>query len=101
MGIIEKAGRNKFVLARSLYKATGKPGVHTRLTGLDRETNKELIIRHIKENGSKGTPLKELHQVLPGHARSQIQVLLRELRDEGRIYVEGNTSAGKWYIFNA
>jgi len=99
MGIIEHIGRNKYVLARSLYAETGKPGVHTRLVGLDRETNKELIIKHIKQSGNKGTPLKELQQVLPGHGRSQIQVLLRELRNEKRIYVEGTTSAARWFIF--
>ena len=97
MGIVENAGRNKYVLARGFYTATGKTGVYTRIIGLDRETNKELILKHIKQNGKKGTPLKELHQVLPGHARSQIQVLLRELRSEERIYVEGNTSAARWF----
>jgi ATP-dependent DNA helicase RecG len=98
MGIIERVGRTKFVLARGIYKAVGKSGVHTRLVGLDRETNKELILKHLRQNGNKGTPLKELHQVLPGHSRSQIQVLLRELRNEKRVYVKGNTSAADWFI---
>jgi ATP-dependent DNA helicase RecG len=98
MGIIEHTGRNKYVLARSLYAVTGKSGVHTRLVGLDRETNKELILKHLKQNGDKGTPLNELYQVLPGHSRGQIQTLLRELRNEKKIYVTSNTSAGKWFI---
>ena len=97
-GIIEKSGQSKYVLARSLYAVTGKSGVHTRIVGLDRETNKELIIKHIRQSGKNGAPLKELHQVLPGHARSQIQVLLRELRNEKRIYVEGLTKNARWYI---
>ena len=97
MGIIERVGRNKYVLARSLYTVSGKPGVHTRLAGLDRETNKELILKHISHNRNMGTPLKELQQVLPGHSRGQIQVLLRELRKEKRVYVSGNTSAAKWF----
>lgn len=98
MGIIEHAGRNKFVLARGLYEATGKSGVHTRLTGLDRDTNKELILKHLRENGENGAPLKELHQVLPSHNRGQLQVLLRELRKDCRIYCAGKTSAAKWFI---
>jgi len=65
-----------------LYAVTGKSGIHTRLVGLDRETNKELILKHIRKNGNEGTPLKKLQQVLPGHSRSQIQVLLRELRNK-------------------
>jgi ATP-dependent DNA helicase RecG len=98
MGIIENVGRSKYVLARSLYQATGKSGTHTRLVGLDRETNKELIIKHILNNNLKGTPLNELHQVLPSHARSQIQVLLRELRNQERVYVLGKTKSARWYI---
>ena len=97
MGIIERAGRGKFVLARKLHEATGRSGVHTRLKGLDRETSKELILKHISDNADKGTPLKELHHVLPEHSRRQIQTLLKELRSENRVYVEGNTSSAKWF----
>ncbi len=97
LGIVEHIGRNKYVLARSLYTAVGKSGVHTRMVGLDRETNKELLLKHIRNNGREGTQLKELHQVLPGHNRNQIQVLMRELRREKRIYCEGSTSAARWF----
>ena len=77
MGIVEHIGRSKYVLSRSLYSAVGKSGVHTRIVGLDRETNKELLLKHMREKGPEGAPLRELQQVLPGHNRSQIQVLLR------------------------
>ena len=97
MGIVEHIGRNKYVLARSLYSAAGKTGVHTRIVGLDRETNKELLVKHMREREPKGTPFKEFQQVLPGHNRSQIQVLLRELRNEGRAYCVGHTSAARWF----
>jgi ATP-dependent DNA helicase RecG len=98
MGIIEHIGRTKFVLARGIYKAVGKPGVHTRLVGLDRDMNKELIFEHLKKSGTEGAPLKELQQVLPSYSWSQIQVLLRELRKEKRVFVEGKTSAAKWFV---
>ena len=97
MGIVEHVGRNKYVLARSLYSAAGKPGTHTRIVGLDRDTNKELLVKHIRNQGLEGTRLKELQQVLPGLNRSQIQVLLRELRKEQRIHCIGNTSAARWF----
>ena len=96
-GIVEHIGRSKYVLARSLYSVAGKSGVHTRIVGLDRDTNKELLVKHIRKNGSNGTPFKELQQVLPGHSRGQIQTLLRELRAAGRISCAGSTSAAKWY----
>lgn len=97
MGIAEHIGRNKYVLARSLYSAVGKAGTHTRIVGLDRNTNKELLLTHIRRNGIKGTALKELQQVLPGHNRGQIQVLLRELCNEEKIYCAGKTNGAKWF----
>lgn len=98
MGIVEQISRGRYVLARSLYSAVGQSGVHTRKVGLDRETNKELILSHLRKNGAAGAPLKEFLQVLPDKNRSQIQVLLRELRRDGYIYCEGKTSAAKWYL---
>jgi ATP-dependent DNA helicase RecG len=97
LGLVEHVSRNKFVLARSLYEVADKSGVHTRLVGLDRDTNKELILKHIRKNGKKGTPFRELEQVLPSHSRNQIKVLIRELRQADLIYVIGNTSAARWF----
>jgi len=98
LGIVEHISRNKYVLARSLYEASGKSGVHTRLVGLDRDTNKELILKHIRNNGEKGTSLKELYQVLPSHSRGQIQILLRELKEENKIDLRGKTNGAKWFL---
>lgn len=98
IGIVEHRGRNKYVLARGLYEATGKSGVHTRLIGLDRETNKELLLKHIRTKAEKGAPLKELQQVLPGHSSRQIQILLDELRSEGKIVPKGKGKGAAWYI---
>lgn len=98
IGIVEHTGRNKYVLSRSLYAAVGKVGTYTRKSGLDRDTKKELLLKHIRDSGTEGTPLKELQQVLPEQSRNQIQALLRELRSEEKIYCEGKTSAAKWFI---
>ena len=98
MGIVEHIGRKKYVLARSLYAATGKSGVYTRHVGLDRNTNKELLLKHIREHNEVGTSFKELQQVLPGHSRNQIQVLMRELKEAGKVICKGKTSAAKWFI---
>lgn len=98
MGIVEHIGRKKYVLARSLYAATGKTGVHTRHVGLDRDTNKELLLKHIRRNNEVGTPFKELQQVLPGLNRSQIRVLMRELRESGKVFSKGTTSAARWFV---
>lgn len=97
LGVVEHIGRSKYVLARSLSAAVGKSGVHTRVVGLDRTTNKELLLKHIRDNGDQGTPFKELQQVLPGQSRNQLQVLMRELRKEGRVYTVGETRGAKWF----
>lgn len=93
-------GRKKYVLARSLYAATGKTGVHTRHVGLDRDTNKELLLKHIRQNNEVGTPFKELQQVLPGLNRNQIQDLMKELKKDGKVFCEGKTSAARWFAIN-
>ena len=99
-GIIEAVGRGKgtrYILSRQLYAAIGAKGVYTRKKGLDRETNKELLLKHIRDNAVTGTRMEELLQVLPTHSRSQIQVLLREMNAIGSVQSIGTTRAARWY----
>ena len=99
-GIIERVGRGRgvrYILSRQFYNFVGKKGVYTRKRGLDRETNKALLLRHIQDNRREGCPLHELAEVLPALSRPQIQSLLRELRAEGRIHSIGHTKASRWY----
>jgi ATP-dependent DNA helicase RecG len=65
--------------------------------GLDRETNKELILKHIRKNRERGTPFRELEQVLPSHSKAQIKALMRDLQLSNQIHVIGNTSSAKWF----
>ena len=100
-GVIEHVGSGrgaKRLLSRRFYRFLGKPGVYTRKRGLDRETNKELILKHIEGNPAAGGKMEELRDVLPAHSRSQIQVLLRELVKEGKVHVHGITRAARWYL---
>ena len=78
--------------------ATGKAGVHTRQVGLDRNTNKELLLKHIRDNNETGTPFKELQQVLPSLSRDEIKVLMRELRSDNKVICVGKTSAARWFL---
>ena len=99
-GIIERVGRGRGVrllLSRRFYRHIGKAGVYTRKRGLDRETNKALLLKHIQDNRHEGSPLRELVQVLPALSRAQVQNLLRGLRHEGRIHEVGRTKAARWY----
>lgn len=96
-GAIERVARNRFVLAKRFYAISGKKGVYTRKKGLDRETNKQLLLKHIEENARYGTKMGEFRQILPGHSRSRIQVLLRELQKSGMIHCEGIKKGASWH----
>ena len=78
--------------------ALGQRGAYTRERGLDHETNKELLLRHIRENDTEGSPLADLRQVLPSLSASQVQGLLHELRDEGRIGLTGARRWARWHL---
>ncbi len=50
IGLIERVGTgraSKLILSRGMYLTLGEPGTYTRYVGLDRETNKQLIIKHM------------------------------------------------------
>ena len=99
-GLIERSNKKTsgaYVLSRRLYAAVREEGVYTRKKGLDRQTNKELLIKHIKESGPFGARLEELRQVLPQLDRGHVQSLLRELATDKRVHSHGRTRAGRWF----
>lgn len=99
-GAVETVGRGKgtrYLLSQRLYAALGARGVYTRKKGLDRGTNKALLLMHIQENAAFGSRMEELRQVLPSLSRSQIQVLLREMVKAGEVHSIGATRAARWY----
>jgi ATP-dependent DNA helicase RecG len=99
-GILERVGRgrgSRLLLSQRFYRHLGKSGAYTRKRGLDRETNKQLLLKHIQDNEAKGSKMEEFREVLPALRRSQIQVLLRELASQGKAHVRGATRAARWY----
>jgi ATP-dependent DNA helicase RecG len=100
-GIIERLGRGRgvrYLLSRRYYRAAGKSGIYTRKKGLDRETNRQLLLKHIRESGSEGAPLKELHQVLNFLSGGQVRFLLQGLKSEGKITMRGYARGARWHI---
>ncbi len=63
---------------------------------IDEWLDGKLLLRHIEESVPAGTRMAELLQVLPGLSRNQVFGLLSELRDEGRVYVEGQRRWARW-----
>ena len=98
LGAVTRLGRSRLVLARSFYVLKGKPGEYTRRAGLDRNTRKELLIKHIAASGIAGAPIEELAQVLPDANRNELKVQLRELRKAGRAHTRGIRRAARWHV---
>jgi ATP-dependent DNA helicase RecG len=100
LGIIERIGKGRgmrHMLCKQYYTLAGKSGIYTRKQGLDKETNKELLLKHIKSNSKHGSKLAELGQVLPFLSQRQVQELLKELRIQGYIHFKGQTKASLWF----
>lgn len=64
---------------------------------MDRETNKQLLLKHIKDNKNQGSQFRDLREVLPSLSRDQVKKILAEMKREKMIYVVGKTSAARWY----
>lgn len=97
LGVLERIGRGKFMLGRKFYTISKTKGKYTRLRGLDRETNKQLLLKHIRDNKETGSTHQEFEQILPSFTRRQIQRYVNELREQGLIEPQGLTRGIKWY----
>ena len=99
-GVIEQLSRGRgtrYVLSRQFYEFIGKKGVYTRKRGLDRETNKALLFKHISDNDKEGSRFLEFKQVLPELSEDQVKSLLKELKGEGLVYCTGKTRSALWH----
>lgn len=99
-GIVELTGRGRGtrpILSRRFYAFLGKKGVYTRKRGLDRETNKALLLQHIQHFRQEGSRLQDLKQVLPQLTHDQVQKLMRELKDDGKVHKIGTTNSARWF----
>jgi ATP-dependent DNA helicase RecG len=99
-GVIERVGRGRgvrYILSRRFYRFLGKRGTYTRKRGLDRETNRQLLLKHIKDNARDGSRLRDLLEVLPVLSVAQVQSLLREMKKERLVHNVGRTRAARWY----
>ncbi len=104
VGALEVIGRGKnakYMLAAALYAAIGAKGTYTRKRGLDHSTNKALLLKHLKDQGGAGAPLRDLVQVLPSISEKAVQKLLDELRNEGTVHVVGQRRWALWHLSNA
>ncbi|MCF7809380.1 putative DNA binding domain-containing protein [bacterium] len=90
-------GKHHLILSRKYYSHLGEKGTYTRKKGLDKETNKALLLEHIKTYNKEGSTMSEFMQVLPDLSRRQISSLLNNLKNEGKIKIVGATKAAHWF----
>jgi len=99
-GAVEVHGRGKgtrYLLSRSLYAAMGQRGAYTRRKGLDHETNKALLMKHLWDSEPGGAPKGELAQVLPALSARSLHRLLEELRESGHAELRGARRWSRWF----
>jgi ATP-dependent DNA helicase RecG len=99
-GVLGSRGRGRgtvYSFAPKFFDLPGRVRISPRAE-LDREKIKMAIVQHIAARGESGTRFVDLRRELPPMlTRDQIQTLLKELKEEGAIVVEGATRASKWY----
>lgn len=88
IGVVEKNFQGNFILSKKYYSYADQKGEYTRRKGLDKNTNKELIIKHL-EHYKKGY-MADFLEVLKDIPRATINRYLSELKNEGRIDLVGN-----------
>lgn len=98
--VVERMGAGRgthYILSKHFYDFLGRSGTYTRRRGLDRETNKELLMRHIARNTGRGSSLSELMAVLPDRTSEQVKKMLQELKREGRVRLKGSRRGARWH----
>lgn len=99
LGIIEKIGKtsgSKYILSHKYYAFEKKAGVYTRLSGISRDKQKELIIQHLEKN-KKGYR-EEFQDIFPELKPMDISNLLQELKIAKRIVHKGSSKSGFWAL---
>ncbi|MBU4480050.1 transcriptional regulator, partial [Patescibacteria group bacterium] len=86
----------KYLLSKEYYKSKDILGEYTKLEGLGRDRIKEMIVKHIKDNGSIISV--EVRQAFPELTSKDINNILQELRRSGKLLFRGNPQTGKWFL---
>jgi ATP-dependent DNA helicase RecG len=94
-GILERAGR-RVIPSHRLMTALGEKGGYTRIKGLRRPAQRELILKHIRDS-KEGAKFEDLQQVLPGQPEWSVKALLKALKADGLILPKGRTRGTRWF----
>ncbi len=92
LGLIERLGHKKWILSKEYYTSIKHTGEYTRKRGLDKQTNKMLILEHLKQH-KKGYVTDLVEAVKK--PKLTVNKYLSELRKEGKITLVGNPQASR------
>ncbi|MFA4814760.1 MAG: RNA-binding domain-containing protein [Bacteroidales bacterium] len=100
LGIIEKIGRGrgtKYILSNQFYDFLDRKGEYTRKKWFSKNQQKELLLKFFQQH-KKGRMPDLRDGIFEGRlSNQQINLLLDELRKEGKIYFEGPQRSQKAY----
>lgn len=97
MGIIERIGKgrgSRYILSRQYYKYTGDTGTHTRLSGLQRNVKRTLILEHLNKHAKITNA--EIQRAMPDMDMEEIYRLLKSMKKDGLIEHKGSNRYGWW-----
>jgi hypothetical protein len=93
LGILDRTGRGKPILAKRLYSSSASAKAIER--DAVRQRNRMALSDHISSHA--GCSLHEIMTAFPGLTRNQIQSFLKQLRADGLIHPSGPTKSARWY----
>lgn len=91
LGIIEKSGRSKYLLAKEFYAFSNNLAEYTRQRWFSKDTEKMLILNHIQHQGAaKFSDFIGPQGLFKGNiSKSKVKKLLEHLKKDQKIYFDG------------
>ena len=97
-GLLAKLGRGKYRLPDLYQNLPSQDGVASRPILKTDEECKADILNFIREHTEAGVSLKELLAIVPSREERQVRYLLRVMKKNGLIEVNGHGNSARWHI---
>ncbi len=97
LGLLDRTGRGKPILARRHYPSVTRRSAATIERDMERQRDKTTLREYIVRRHAEGVPLQELIELMPSRTRDQVKQLLKRLRDDGVVTVRGGSRKARWY----
>ncbi len=95
VGVLDRTGRGKPVLAKRLYSSAKGASAKTAEREAAGQRNRMALRDHITKHA--GCSLQEIMASFPELTRNQVQSCLKQLRSEELIHLSGSTKSARWF----